>query len=426
MIKTIKNAWKIDDLRRKIKFTLLMLLVFRLGIHVPVPGINSAAWAKQMGNGMLFGLLDIVSGGGLKNFSIFAMGVQPYITSSIVMSLLVIAIPSLEQLQKEGEDGRKKIATYTRYGTIIFALMQSIGITLYMSRSGVMASNSWFDLLLVVVTIVTGTVFVMWLGEKMTEKGLGNGTSLIIFTGIIAKLPSTFAQIINSVSVGTISPIAFTLFIAAALLSILGVVTMDLGERRIPVQYAQKKVGVKMYGGQSSHIPININSTGVIAIIFALSVVNFPTVIFSMVSKPGQKLYDLFVAPEGFFGTGGYVYPVIYILLIVFFTWFYTSITFKPEEVSENLQKSGGFIPGIRPGKPTEEFITRVLNRMTVIGGVFASLVAVSPIILSHFKGFTQVSLGGTMLLIMVGVALELKKQIKSHLVMRHYEGFLK
>jgi preprotein translocase subunit SecY len=424
MFQTLRRAWGIPDLRRKFLITLGFLLIYRAGIFIPVPDINREALKQMVDGGLLFGFLDVLSGGGFKNFSIFAMGITPYINSSIIMSLLVIAIPALEQLQKEGEEGRKKIAAYTRYGTVFFAALQAFSISIYLRNNGVLVDPAWSQIFLIMITLTAGTTFIMWLGEKITEYGIGNGASIIIFAGILASIPTAGYQMIVLLQGGTVNIIQIILVVAFAVLIIAGIVAMDLGERRIPVQYAQKKVGMRTYGGQSTHIPINVNSTGVIAIIFAISVMQFPLVISQLALDPSNKWRVMF--ESGWLSSQKPMYPLLYVIFIIFFTWFYTSVTFKPDEVAQNLQKSGGFVPGLRPGKPTEEYLTKVINRMTLIGGFFASVVAVIPIIMSQATQFKNLQLGGTTLLIVVGVALEINKQIKAQLVMRHYEGFLK
>jgi preprotein translocase subunit SecY len=424
MLQTLRRAWGIGDLRRKFLITLALLMVFRAGIFVPVPGINREAIKQMVDTGLLFGFLDVLSGGGFKNFAIFAMGITPYINSSIIMSLLVIAIPRLEQLQKEGEEGRKKIAAYTRYGTVFFAALQAFSISIYLRNNGVLIDPSWSQILLIMLTLTAGTTFIMYLGEKITEYGIGNGSSLIIFAGILASIPTSGYQMIVLLKGGTVNIIQIILLVAFTILIIAGIVAMDLGERRIPVQYAQRKVGMRTYGGQSTHIPINVNSTGVIAIIFAISIMQFPQIITQLALPPGHSVRTLF--ETGWLSAQKPIYPLVYVVFIIFFTWFYTSVTFKPDEVAQNLQKNGGFIPGLRPGKPTEEFLTKVMNRMTLIGGLFASIVAIIPIIMSQATQFKNLQLGGTTLLILVGVALEINKQIRAQLVMRHYEGFLK
>jgi len=424
MLKTLQNAWKVSDLRRKILITLGLLLVFRAGIFIPVPGVDTVQVGKIVDSGALFGFMDLVSGGGLKNFSIFAMGIMPYIDSSIIMSLLVIAIPRLEALSKEGEDGRKKIAEYTRYGTIFFAIIMGFSTSMSLRNQNALLSNSWGSLLLIILTLTAGTTFIMWLGEKITEHGLGNGASLIIFAGIVTRMPGYGRNLYTLVNAGTASIYEVILFLVFVVAVVFGVVAMDLGERRIPVQYAQRRVGMRTYGGQSTHIPINVNQAGVVAIIFAMSVMQFPLVITQFL-KAGSSIRNLF--ENGLLSQKSFIYIIINGFLVVFFTWFYTSVTFKPDEVSDNLQKSGGFVPGLRPGKPTESYLTTILNRMTIIGGTFAAIVAVLPIFIAqHTNIGNTVYFGGTSILIMVGVALEMNKQLKAQLVMRHYEGFLK
>lgn len=426
MFETLRRAWGISSLRKKLFVTLALLMVFRAGIFIPVPDINREALEQIVNGGMFFGFLNMLSGGGFNNFSIFAMGISPYITSSIIMSLLAMAIPRLEQLQKEGQDGRKKINEITRYLTVVFSFIQSIGITLYLSSNNVLTNPSILNIFTIMITLTTGTLFIMWLGEKITEYGIGNGTSLIIFAGIIAQIPNTAFQMASLVSAGTLSVIHIVLIVAFAVLVIFGIVIMDLGERRIPVQYAQRKVGMRSFGGQNTHIPINVNSTGVIAIIFAMSVMQFPVMISQLLSSDPSNWWR-YLFEQGMLSIKGPIYPILYVIFIIFFTWFYTSITFKPDEMAENLQKSGGFIPGIRPGLPTENFLTSVLNRMTFIGGVFASLVAIIPIILAQtVPSLSNIQLGGTTMLIVVNVALELRKQVKAQLVMKNYGGFLK
>lgn len=424
MLKTLQNAWKVQDLKKKILITFALLAIYRFGIFIPVPGVNAAALEKVLSGGAFFGFLDLLSGGGFSRFSIFAMGVTPYINSSIIMSLLTIAIPKLEALSKEGEEGRKKIAEYTRYGTIVFSLIEAFSISMYLRNNGVLMNNSWWTLIVIIITVTAGTTFVMWLGEKITEYGLGNGTSLIIFAGIITRFPSIGYSLYVSIKGGSANVISLALLGAGFLALIFGIVIMDLGERRIPVQYAQKRVGMRSYGGQSSHIPINVNPAGVIAIIFAMSVMQFPLVIVQLFADPTNKVRLLF--ENGLLSQKSWLYIVLYIFFVIFFTWFYTSVTFKPDEVASNLQKSGGFVPGLRPGKPTEEYITRIMNRMTMIGGVFSSIIAVAPIIVAKYTAFGNLGFSGTAILIMVGVALEINKQMEAQLAMRHYEGFLK
>lgn len=424
MFKTLRNAWKIQDLRKKIIITLLLLAVYRLGIFIPVPGIRTEVIRQMVDSGMLFGFLDIISGGAFRDFSIFAMGIVPYINASIIISLLIYVFPSLEQLSKEGEEGRKKLQEYTRYGAVVFGLLQAFSIAIYLRNNGALVSDSWGLFILIIITVVTGSTFVMWLGEKITEYGIGNGSSLIIFAGILARMPAIAVQIGTLLKGGTVNIVEVVLLLAFAVAIITAVVIMDLAERRIPVQYAQRRVGIRTYGGQSTHIPINVNSAGVIAIIFAISFMQFPLIITQLLLDPTNPWRQVF--ESGWLSAKKPIYPIIYAILVIFFTWFYTLITFKPEEVASNLQKSGGFIPGLRPGKPTEEYLTKVVTRMTIIGGIFAAIIAVIPIIISQATKFGNLQFGGTAVLIVVGVAMEIDKQIKAQLVMRHYEGFLK
>lgn len=430
MFKTLQNAWKVKELRKRILVTLALLAVYRAGVYITVPGVDTDQIKSMVESGLLFGFLDMLAGGSFKEFGIFALGISPYINSSIIFSLLQIAIPKLEALSKEGEEGRKKIAAYTRYGTVVFAVINALAISMYLNNQGMLISSSWMSkpvqIGVIVLTLTAGSTFVMWLGEKITEHGLGNGSSLIIFAGIVARYPSYIYRIYVLYKGESVNLLHIILLIVFALILIAGAVAMDLSERRIPVQYAQRKVGMRSYGGQSTHIPINLNSTGVVAIIFAISLMSFPSTIMNLFSvSTSSKAYKLF--NTGMLSEKSWLYPILYVILIIFFTWFYTSITFKPDEVAENLQKNGGFVPGLRPGKPTEEYITRTLNRMTLIGGIFASIIAVTPIIIGNYTAFgNNISLGGTSLLIVIGTVLELERQLQSQLAMRHYEGFLR
>lgn len=418
MLETLRNAWKIPDLRRRIMNTIGLLIIFRVGAFVPVPGINKEVIKQIVEKGGLLGFFDVVSGGAFKNFTIFALSITPYITASIIMQLLTIAIPSLEELAKEGEEGRKKIAQYTRYGTVVLALIQSIGLSL--GLKGALYSATPLNIAIVAITLTAGTAFLMWLGEQITDKGIGNGISLIIFTGIISRLPDGLAKIYQYYKVGTTNIFEIVLFVIGAVLVIAGVVAIQQGQRKIPVQYAKRVVGRKIYGGQSTHIPLRVNQAGVIPVIFSTSLLAFPQTIASFF--PNSGFYNFM---NNYFRWGGFTHTFLNALLIVFFTYFYTAITFNPIEVSNNLKKYGGFIPGIRPGKPTSEFISRVLNRITLAGGLFLVMIVVLPVILMKFTGL-KVYFGGTALLIVVGVALETMKQIEAQMLMRHYQGFLK
>ncbi|KPU42613.1 protein translocase subunit SecY [Oxobacter pfennigii] len=423
MLSTLRNAWKIPDLRRRLIFVVIMLVVYRGGAFIPVPYINTDVVQQFVSQGALFGFFDILSGGAFKNFTIFAMGIVPYINSSIIINLLTIAIPKLEQMSKEGEDGRKKIAQITRYGTIVLGTIQAFGLTLLIRSQGAIIKDSPFHLFIIIITLVAGTSFLMWLGEQITDKGIGNGISLLIFTSIISRYPSMGFQISGLVSAGTADWFEVIIFIAFALISIIAVVTMDLAERRIPVQYAKKMVGRKMYGGQSTHIPISVSSSSVIAIIFAMSIMQFPATIAAFVPNAG---WVSAFNKGGIFGTDSWLYIIIYFLLVIFFTWFYTGITFNTKEMAENMKKNGGFIPGIRPGKPTADYVQSILNRITLIGGTFAGIIALTPYFLDKFTGLKDLYFGGTSILIVVGTALELAKQLEAQMTMRHYQGFLK
>ncbi len=418
MLETLRNAWRIPDLRKKLIYTMLMLVVFRAGSHIPVPGIDTAQIKAIIEKGALFGFFDFVSGGALKNFSIFAMSITPYINASIIMNLLTIVIPKLEELSKEGEAGRKIIAQYTRYGAVALALIQGIGMSAGF-RSAVI-DTGFVSITVIVISLTAGTAFLMWLGEQITDKGIGNGISLIIFAGIVSRLPLTAYQLIQMVKIGSANIITIVLFVLAALLVVAGVVAVNEAERRIPVQYAKRVVGRKMYGGQSTNIPIKVNQAGVIPVIFAMSILLFPSTIagFFPNSKVATNIAE-FLKP------GGWVYAILYALLIIFFTYFYTAIVFNPVDVANNIKKYGGFIPGLRPGRPTAQYIEKILSRITLAGALFLAAIAIMPYV---FTGITQMNIyfGGTALLIVVGVVIETVKQLEAQMLMRHYDGFLK
>ncbi|NLG86362.1 MAG: preprotein translocase subunit SecY [Firmicutes bacterium] len=418
MLEALRNAWKIPELRRRITFTCLMFLVFRIGSHIPVPGIDPRVLQDVFNQGNLLGFLDLFSGGALKRVSIFALSVTPYITSSIVIQLLTIVIPSWEEMAKEGEEGRKKLAQYTRYATVILALIQALGMVAWM-KSAIINPN-WVTYTVIVLALTAGTAFLMWLGEEITDKGIGNGISLIIFAGIVSRLPVGIVQVISYLKVGAISIINVILLLLASLAIVVAVIYVQEGERRISVQYSKRVVGRRVYGGQSTHIPLKVNQAGVIPIIFASSVLLFPATIAQFVSHPWAQ------AVARVLQVGTPLYTILYFGLSIFFTFFYTAITFNPVEVSKNMQKYGGFIPGIRPGRPTSDYISRVLYRITVVGALFIALVAVLPMFMGKITGAEGLSFGGTGVLIVVGVALETMKQIEAHMLMRHYEGFLK
>lgn len=425
MLSTLRNAWKVPDLRKRLLFTLFMVAIFRMGNHIPVPGIDTSKLATLVSSGSLFGFYDLISGGAFSSFSIFAMGVIPYINSSIVMQLLTIAIPSLEQLSKEGEEGRKKIQNYTRYFAVVFGLIQSFSTYAIISQQGAITNTSKFNMFMIILTLTTASTFLMWFGDKITEHGIGNGISVLIFINIISRFPSSVNQIAGLQKAETVNFVEVIIFMAVAVVLFLAVVVMSLAERRIPVQYAGKTVGGKVYRGQSTHIPVNVNASAVIGIIFAISVMQFPVTIGQF--WPNSAFYKFITAGKySVFKEGSWQYALTYFILTIFFTWFYTQVTFKPEEMAENMHKSSGFIPGIRPGVPTSNYIESVLGKISIIGGAFAAVIAVFPIIMEGYSNFKGIRFGGTGLLIIVSVALETLRQIESQLVMRHYQGFLK
>jgi len=424
VLESIKNAWKLGDLRRKVLFTLAMLLVFRVGAHVPVPGINHDVLSELL-KGQLFGFFDIVSGGAFRRLSVFAMGIMPYINASIIMQLLTIVIPRLEQLAKEGETGRKVIVQYTRYGTVILGFIQALGMAVALGRPMVNGKSAlvhpgWGSYLLVALTLTAGTAFLMWLGEMITEKGIGNGISLLIFAGIVSRLPGGAVKILQEARVGAISITSIILLVVLGLLVIAAVVAMQEAERRIPVQYAKRVVGRRVYGGQSTHIPLRVNMAGVIPVIFAMSILMFPVQIAQWINHPWAQA----ITNSLQFGTA--LNTILYALLIIFFTYFYTAVIFNPMDVADNLKKYGGFIPGLRPGRPTGEYINRVLTRLTLVGGIFLAIIAILPNFMIAVTKIPNLYFGGTTLLIVVGVALETMKQFEAHLLMRHYQGFMK
>ena len=399
-----------------------MLAVYRIGSYVPVPGVNAVALAQELGvdGGNIFGFLNLFSGGALGRFTVFAMGVNPYITASIILNLLTMVFPQLEELSKDPGEGRQKIAQYTRYGTVILGLIQAFGITMLARGWGVIENPNFFTLTLVILTLTAGTSFLMWLGEKITENGIGNGISLLIFAGIVASMPVELFNAIGAVRAGALSVISLLVFFILTIVLIAAIVMIQQGERRIPVQYAKRVVGRKMYGGQSTHIPLKINQPGVIPVIFASSILTFPLTIAQFI--PAISGISEWIG----YGTIGYNF--LYVVLIIFFTYFYTALTFNPVEIANNMRKNGGFVPGLRPGRPTSEYLERVLVRITLPGAIFLAIIAVAPFVVAAITRIPMelMSFGGTGMIIVVGVALETMKQIEAHLVMRHYEGFLK
>jgi preprotein translocase subunit SecY len=424
MLRTVARAWKIPDIRKKITFTLLMLLVFRLGSNIPVPGIDrtilEGIFSEDMG---LFNLFDLFSGGAFSNFTIFALSITPYITASIIFQLLTIAIPQLEALAREGNEGRKKIAQYTRYLTVILAFVQAIGMTVGLFRDAV-PDKSFFNVAVIVLVLSAGTAFLMWLGEQINENGIGNGISLIIFGGIIARAPRAVRSTLLSYGAGEVGLLSIILFVIFALVVVVGIVLVQQGERKIPVQYAKRVIGRKMYGGQSTHIPMKVNQAGVIPVIFSLSLLQFPLTLTYFFPNTGFTTFVTnWLSPAG--NPGVWVYAAFNIILIIFFTYFYTSVTFNPLDVANNMKANGGFIPGIRPGRSTVEYLNKVMTRITFVGALFLAMVATMPTLIQEFTAL-KIGFGGTSLLIAVGVALDTMKQLETQMVMRNYQGFLK
>ena len=418
MLSALANIFKIPELRQKIIFTLVMFAVFRMGTHIPVPGVNPAAIEQLFNNGSLFGLLDLFSGGAFSKFSIFAMSITPYINAAIIMQLLTVVIPTLEQWSKEGQEGHKKTTKVTRYLTVALAFFQAIGMSIGLKAA--ILNPGVVSILIIAITLTAGTVFLMWIGEQITAQGVGNGISLIIFAGIVAALPKNLSTIYKYVQAGTISYFNVFLFALIAVAMIVFVIAIQQGYRRVPISYAKRVVGQKTYGGHSSHIPLKVNQAGVIPIIFASSVLMFPVTIAQFVEVPWVKTI------AGYFAWGTPLQTSVYALLIIFFTYFYTAVTVKISDMAENLKKYGGFIPGIRPGEPTAEYLDHVMTRITLAGAFFLAFIAILPNMVGAATHIQGVYFGGTALLIVVGVALDTMKQIEAMVVMRHYQGFMK
>lgn len=427
MLQGFQNTFKIPELKRRILITIALLAVYRIGVHVPTPGIDAAALAAffAQAKGTLFSFIDMFSGGAFERLSVFALGIMPYISSSIILQLLTVVVPHLERLSKEGEAGRKKITQYTRYGTVLLSLVQGFGISVGLEQMRgpggelVVIEPGWSFRLMTMITLTSGTAFIMWLGEQITERGIGNGISLIIFAGIVARMPTAISNSFRLLRTGEIS-ILLILLLVVLMVAVVGVIIyVERGQRRIPVQYAKRIVGRRMYGGQSTHLPLKVNTAGVIPPIFASSIIMFPATIASFLEHPWMKAVSDWLAP------GSLVYEMIYVGFIFFFCYFYTAVTFNPTDVADNMRKYGGYIPGIRPGKKTAEFVDRVLTRITFSGAVYVSAICVLPsILIAKFN--VPFYFGGTALLIVVGVALDTIGQIESHMLMRHYEGFMK
>ena len=417
MFNSVINAFKTKELRRKILYTIFLLIIFRLGEFITVPGVNKTALQQALGNYDALGFMDMISGGGLSQMSVLAMSITPYINSSIIMQLLTVAIPALERIARDGDEGRKKIAQYTRYLTIILAFIQSTGM--YFGFTDLIENRNALSYLTVILSLTAGTAFLMWLGEKITENGIGNGISLIIFAGIVSRFPSIATTIYENIKAGSLSYIVALIFVVVLVVVFGFIVLMNDAERRIPVQYAKRVVGRKMYGGQSTYIPIKVSMAGVIPIIFAMSIMMFPATIMQLFGKQDNWVM------RNIFSSNSWIYIVLYFLLILFFTFFYTKIQFNTIEIANNMKNNGGSIRGIRPGKPTSDYIDKSLNKITMAGAVFIGLVAVVPMILAKVFGLGGIAIGGTSLLIVVGVILETGKQIESQMMMRNYRGFL-
>jgi preprotein translocase subunit SecY len=418
VLSALSNIAKITELRQKVVFTLAMFIVFRAGTHIPVPGVNAAMIEQLFTSGNLFGLLDMFSGGALSKFSIFAMSITPYINASIILQLLQVVVPTLERWHKEGEEGRKKINKLTRYGTVVLGFIQAIGMAFGLRVA--INDPGVGSILMIAITLTAGTVFLMWIGEQITAKGIGNGISLIIFAGIVSRLPDGMAVIFNYLKAGTISVLSVILFAILAIVMIVFVVAITQGIRKVPVQYAKRVVGRKMYGGHTSYIPLKVNQAGVIPIIFASSVLMFPVTIAQFIDVPWIKTV------AGWFAWGTPLQTTLYLLMIVFFTYFYTAVSMNIGDMSDNIKKYGGFIPGLRPGKPTTDYLDKIMSRITMAGAVFLALIAIMPNVIVWTTGIEGVYFGGTALLIVVGVALDTMKQIESLILMRHYQGFMK
>lgn len=427
MLEGLGSVSKIPELQRRILFTLLLLVVYRIGVYIPTPGIDNVALLSyfEQAKGSLFGMMDMFAGGAFSNFSIFALGIMPYISSSIILQLLTVAIPHLERLSKEGEAGRRKITQYTRYGTVVLSTIQGFGIAWGMqhmagpSGSPIVLQPGWSFVIMTVITLTSGTAFIMWLGETITEKGIGNGISLIIFAGIVCRMPAAIGNTYRLATSGELGVLVI-LFLVFMMIFVIGaIVFVEGGQRRIPVQYAKRIVGRKMYGGQTTHLPLKINSAGVIPPIFASSVIMFPATIANFAPQSWMKDIASYLLP------GKVGYELLYVAFIFFFCFFYTAVTFKPDDVADNMKKFGGYVPGIRPGKKTADYIEDILEKLTFSGAIYVSLVCVLPSILIS-KLNTPFYFGGTALLIVVGVAMDTASQIESHLLTRQYDGFMK
>jgi preprotein translocase subunit SecY len=427
VLEALQNIFKIPELKKRVLFSLGMLAVYRIGCFIPTPGIDRIALASffKQAQGTLLGLFDMFSGGALERLSVFALGIMPYISSSIIFQLLTVVVPAIEKLSKEGESGRKKIIQYTRYGTMVLSVVQGLGIAIGLeSMRGpagelVVPSPGWSFRLLTVITLTAGTAFIMWLGEQMSEKGIGNGISLIIFAGIVVRIPTAIGNTFKLVNAGQISLFVIIFILAIMFVVVAGIVFVERGQRRLPIHYAKRVVGLKTFNAQSSHLPLKVNMAGVIPPIFASSIIMFPATIANFINIPWVQTAAKSLTP------GNWIYNIFFVAFIIFFCYFYTAVTFNPVDVADNIKKHGGYIPGIRPGKETSDFMDSVLTRLTFAGAIYISLVCVLPSILIG-KFNLPFYFGGTALLIAVGVGMDTVAQIESHLITRNYEGFLK
>lgn len=419
MLETFKNAWKVVEIRKKLLFTLLIVAIFRIGCCIPVPGVDMTKVADVVNGNSFFGLFNVLTGGAFERYAIFGLGISPNINASIIIQLLTMVIPALERYSKEGEEGRKKIAKITRFATLGIALLMSVGFTVGMRAT---IDNSFLTYFFVVLTLTAGAMLTMWLGEQITESGIGNGISMLIFAGIVSQIVPSFVALISNVVAGSMGWWWLPVIVVGVVFIFAAIVFMDKGERKIAVNYAQRVVGRKVYGGQSTHIPMKLNPSGVLPIIFAMSIVMLPQMIGSWFPESG---FTSFVGR--FFSSTSLLHIVIYALLVIFFAFFYTTMTFNPIEVSKNLKENGGFVLGIRPGKPTSDYLAKILNRLTLAGSIFLALLAILPNILGAFVPvLSGIAIGGSSTIILVNVALETASQLESMMLMRHYKGFLK
>lgn len=428
MLQTLRNAFKVPELKKKILWTILLVAVFRMGSYIPVPGINSEYLKSLSESGGLLGFYDMISGGAFSRSSILALGVMPYINASIIIQLLTVAIPQLEQLSKEGETGRKKIQNITRYVSLAIAFVLAYGSFAMIANSGGAVGLNTMSKVVVIFSLVVGTTFCMWLGDQLTVKGIGNGTSILIFVNIISRVPTTIASMITLKEAGSASIVEIVLFGVFIVFLLAAVLFFSLSERRIPVQYAGKFGGgnAAMVKSQSSNIPLSIIGSAVLAIIFSMSVMEFPKTIATLFGGDKEWAKWILTNPTCVFNSKSWSYAVVYAILTVFFNWFYTLITFKPDEMAENLHKSAGFVPGVRPGEETERYFENVLNRLSFIGGILAAILAITPVMIENYTAFQNTAFSGTALLIVINVALDFTRQVESQMVVRHYKGFLK